>query len=81
MKFSLPLLLVFYFYYSFSTLINFLTSHIRLMTNILINEEGQTSNLWFPKETGWGLGVWAGNAVKLGCDDRCTIINVIKFTE
>ena len=51
------------------------------MTNILINEEGQTSNLWFPKETGWGLGVWAGNAVKLGCDDRCTIINVIKFTE
>ena len=38
-------------------------------------------NLWFPKETGWGwgdmLGVWDGNAIKLGCDDPCTTINVI----
>ena len=31
----------------------------------------------------WGdaLGVWDGNAIKLGCDDHCTTINVIKFTE
>ena len=24
-----------------------------------------------------GLGVWDGNATKLGCDDHCTTINVI----
>ena len=31
----------------------------------------------------WGdvLGIWDGNAIKLGCDDRCTTINVIKFME
>ena len=39
-------------------------------------------NLWFPKERGWGgwgeaLEVWDGHAVKLGCDDCCTPINVI----
>ena len=30
---------------------------------------------------GWedALGVWDGNAVKSGCDDCCTTINVIKF--
>ena len=40
-------------------------------------------NLWFPKETvlGDALGVWNGNAIKLGCDDYCTTINIIKFTE
>ena len=42
-------------------------------------------NLQFPKETGWGMrgwpGVWDGNAVKLGCDDGCTTISVIKFIE
>ena len=26
-----------------------------------------------------GLGVWDGNIVKLGCDDRCTTINITKF--
>ena len=28
---------------------------------------------------GWGgvPGVWDGNAIKLGCDDHCTTINVI----
>ena len=28
---------------------------------------------------GWGdaLRVWDGNAIKLGCDDHCTTINVI----
>ena len=40
-------------------------------------------NLWFPNETGWGwgdvLGVWDGNAIKFGCDDHCTTINVIKL--
>ena len=30
---------------------------------------------------GDGLGVWKGNAIKLGCDDNCTTINVIKFIE
>ena len=32
---------------------------------------------------GWGewLWVWDGNAIKLGCDDCCTTINVINFTE
>ena len=39
-------------------------------------------NLWFPKETGWGvcggaLGLWDGNPTKLDCDDHCTTINVI----
>ena len=42
-------------------------------------------NLWFPNETGWGVGgfteVWNGNATKFGCDDCCTTINVIKFIE
>ena len=28
-----------------------------------------------------GLGVWDGNVVKLGCDDGCTTVNIIKFTE
>ena len=27
------------------------------------------------------LGVWDGNAIKLGCDGLCTTINVIKFIE
>ena len=26
-------------------------------------------------------GVWDGNVLKLGCDDGCTTINIIKFTE
>ena len=30
---------------------------------------------------GDGLGVQDGNAMKLDCDDQCTTINVIKFTE
>ena len=30
---------------------------------------------------GDGLGVWNGNSIKLGCDDCCTPINVIKFIE
>ena len=43
-------------------------------------------SLWFPNETGCGVGgdtrrVWDGNAVKFGCDDCCTSINVIKFTK
>ena len=42
-------------------------------------------NSWFPNETVWGWGdalrVWDGNAIKLGCDDHCTVVNVIKFTE
>lgn len=27
------------------------------------------------------LRVWDGNAIHLGCDDRCTTINAIKFIE
>ena len=30
---------------------------------------------------GGGLGIWDGNAIKLGCDDHCTTINVIKSIE
>ena len=30
---------------------------------------------------GEGGGAWAGNAIKLGCDDRCATINVIKFVK
>ena len=30
---------------------------------------------------GDGLGVWDENVVKLDCDDGCTTINIIKFTE
>ena len=26
-----------------------------------------------------GHGVWDGNVLKLGCDDGCTTVNVIKF--
>ena len=30
---------------------------------------------------GWGdvPGIWDGNAIKLGCDDQYSTINVIKF--
>ena len=42
-------------------------------------------NLWFSNETGWGVGdalrIWGGNAIKFGCDDHYTTINVIKFIE
>ena len=28
---------------------------------------------------GWdALGIWGGNAIKLGCDDHCATVNVIK---
>ena len=32
---------------------------------------------------GWGdaLGVWDGNTIKLGREDHCRTINVIKFIE
>ena len=30
---------------------------------------------------GNGLGVWDGNAVKLGCDDCCTTINKIHWVK
>ena len=32
---------------------------------------------------GWGdgMGVWDGNALKMGCDDHCATINVVKFIE
>ena len=56
------------------------------MNFIRTDTESQTlKNLWFQmRQVGqWGdvLGVWDRNAIKLGCDDGCTIINVIKFIE
>ena len=30
---------------------------------------------------GGGLGVWDGNPIKLGHDDNCKTINVMKFIE
>ena len=45
------------------------------------DSDSQTEKLWFPNETGWGVGdalrVWDGNAMKFGCDDCCTPIHVI----
>ena len=38
----------------------------------------KVDSLW---GAGDGLGIWNGSATKLGCDDHCTTINVIKFTE
>ena len=32
-------------------------------------------------ELGDALRVWDGKAIKFGCDDCCTTINVIKFIE
>ena len=31
--------------------------------------------------SGGRVGVWDGNVLKLGCDDGCTAINIIKFTK
>ena len=33
------------------------------------------TNLWLPKETGWGkgMGIWGGNTVKLGYGDQLYI--------
>ena len=40
-------------------------------------------NLRLTKGTGWGgrdgLGGWGGNVLKLGYNDGCTSINIIKF--
>ena len=52
----------------------------------VMDTDSQTlKNLWLPKERCCrrrdGLRVWDGNAVKLGCDDHCTNINIIKFIE
>ena len=27
------------------------------------------------------MGVWDGNVLKFGCDDGCTTVNIIKFSE
>ena len=41
--------------------------------------------LWFPNETGRGMVVCTGgldgNAIKVGCDDHCMTVNVMKFNE
>ena len=43
-------------------------------------------NFWLPKgnRSGWwgerdALGAWDGNIVKLGCDNGCTTVNVVKI--
>ena len=51
-----------------------------------IETDSQTlENVWLPKDTGCSgedeLRVLDGNAVKLCCNDHCTTINTIKFTE
>ena len=64
-----------------------LTSNLKKGHNELLcrtDTDSQTlKNLWFLNETDWvvgeALGVCDGNAVKFGCDDHCTSINVIKF--
>ena len=42
-------------------------------------------NVWFPNETGWGVGGCTEGlgwkSIKFGCDDYYTTINVIKFIE
>ena len=48
---------------------------------ILNHRPSQTYGLQMRQVWGWGvgLGVWDRNAIKLGCDDCCTTINVTKF--
>ena len=48
---------------------------------ILTQRLQKTYGFQMRQVVGWGdaLGVWGGNALKLGCDDRCTTVNVIKF--
>ena len=62
---------------------NLKKGHNRLLCRNDTNTD--LEKLWFPSETGWGwgnaLGVCDGNAIKLGCNDHCTTINVIKFIE
>ena len=48
------------------------------------DSDSQTlKNLWFPNETGWGLGGCTEGlgwkCCKIWCDDCCTPINVIKL--
>ena len=47
------------------------------------NGDYQTYGFQVRQVGGWGdvPEVWDGNAIKLGCDDCCTTINVIKFIE
>ena len=45
-------------------------------------EQTLTNRLWKTygfqmRQAGDALGVWDGNAIKFGCDDHCTTINVI----
>ena len=60
----------------------------RIQTN-LFAEQKQTHRLWktygyqrgqAEGREGW-TGVWDGNVLKLGCDDGCATINIIKFIE
>ena len=39
------------------------------------------NRLGLGEEGGVDWGVWDGNVLKSGCDDGCTTINIIKFTE
>ena len=47
--------------------------------------DSQTSKNMVTTGTGCGgdmdWGVWDENVLKLGCDNGCTTVNVIKFTE
>ena len=53
--------------------------------NLIFRKETDSQtlkNLWLPKGTGWwgrdGLGLWDGNVIKLGCEDGCIPIHLIK---
>ena len=68
--------------YAITYMWNLKKGHNKLLCRTVTDVQ-TLKNLWFPKDTGWGcggdgLGVWSGNAVKLGCNDCCTTINVIK---
>ena len=70
--------------YAISYMWNLKKRHNELLCRT--NTDSQNLKIfWCPKETGWGvevvLGVGDGNAIKWGCDDHCTTINVIKFIE
>lgn len=56
---------------------------MNFIEQILTYRLGKAYDFQRRQVVGWGdvLGVWDGKAIKLGCDDHCTIIIVIKFIE
>ena len=56
--------------------------NIKITDNELLCRTDKTFGFQKRQVWGWGdvLGVWGGNAIKLGYDDHCTTINVIKLS-